>query len=643
MIRALICIASAAAMAGAALAAPTLAVDGPIGDGAVLQRDRTLVLSGDAPAGATVSVFVGAHAVDAVAAPDGRWSAAIPPMPAGGPFPLKIEAGRQRLRFMDVHFGDVWLCSGQSNMEYPVYRALNPDAEIAGPHDRNFRLLTIPQAAAMTPVKKLPAEAAWKAATPNVVRDFSAVCFFTARDLYADGNVPVGLIDASWGGSQIEAWLPANSLEETKGFESALAQLELFRSDRLAAMQAYGASWESWHRAAFADVAPWTGDGAGLKWRPVPAEMGDWKHYGDPEASEHFGRAWYSKRFVLTAEELAQAQSVALGEIDEVDAVWINGRFLASTFGWGLARRYEVPPGYLREGENLIVVNVLNTYGPGGMLGPAKDMALEFGGGLRAPLAGGWRYAIAPAASEAAPQLPWGSVSGLTTIHNGMIAPLGNFAMTGAIWYQGESNTDHPATYEALLKALIASWRAAFGEELAAVVIQLSSYGAMPSKAGPSGWSQIREAARRVAVADPRTGMVVSIDAGDRLDIHPPNKQVVSARAAAVARALLGRGGGFIDGVAPVSARRRGRKAILTMPTTNLKVIGARAPIAFELCDLEEVCAWAKASLVVADIVLEADGVAAPASARYCQGDAPICNLFTTGDLPVAPFIVDVR
>ncbi|KCZ54568.1 sialate O-acetylesterase [Hyphomonas chukchiensis] len=617
-------------------------LDGPVMDAAVIQRDSPITLHGSAAPDSQVSLKIAG--VDATARADaaGAWQTVLPAMPAGGPYTLSIKDSSGTSTYQDILIGDVILCSGQSNMEFPVYRALNPDRVIEAAVNPNLRLMTIPQVTSITPLSTLPEGTVWEATTPETVRDFSAVCYLSGNALQQDRNVPVGLIDASWGGSQIEAWLSADDLEHVGGFSAQLHQLSLYASDKHAAMMAYGEEWERWWRAAYEGDTTWTGSGEGAGWKPAPAEMDDWQTYDDPDLKDHLGRVWFSKSFTLSKAQARKEGALSLGLFDDTDATWINGHFLGSTSSWTDNRTYDVPAKFLKAGKNTIIVNVRNTYGPGGMMGPADIVGLQLDSGDTLPLGMDWSYKLVSEDKPGGPQPPWESVSGYTTIHNAMTAPLAGYPMSGAIWYQGESNTDRGGQYQTLLTQLITRWRQDYGAELPVVVVQLPGYGAMPDKAGPSGWSDVREAERQVALDDALTGLAVTIDAGDRTDIHPPNKQLVAERVTDVLNVVSGEEPGVADGIAPSSATRGQVTITLEMPTGGLKVIGSDRPIAFQACDASANCEWTAASLNGKTITIAIPANMEPVEVRYCWGDAPICNLFSDEDVPVAPFSLAV-
>ena len=640
MRRLLTALAFASVWPGAALAQPSL--DGPLTDHGVLQRDTPIALSGTAAPGGEVEIALAGQGVSVMAGEDGAWMAELPGLPAGGPYELSLTDSDGTTQIEDLLIGDVWLCSGQSNMEYPVYRALNPDREIAGPHSEEIRLLKVPLVSDPLPQDSFPEGTAWTHATPETVRGFSAVCYFTGRALHEAQGVPIGLINASWGGSQIEAWLPAASLREVGGFEDKLAQLDLYAEDPSAAIAAFGKSWEAWWRENF-DTTPWTGDGAEEDWSEAPAEMADWKTYGDPMAENHLGRAWYALQFSLTPDQAAQAGTLHLGGFDDVDATWLNGEFLGSTFGWGDPRVYDVELRDLKPGANTLYINILNTWGSGGMLGPAEDVKLVLDDGSEVALGLGWRYVMVANGSQGeGPRVPWESVGGFTSIYNGMIHPLGAYPMRGGIWYQGETNAGRGEAYAGLLSALTAHWRAAFNPDMPVVVVQLPGYGGLSGDASWAGWGTLREAQRQVALSEDMTGLAVAIDAGERTDIHPANKQLVAERVTRVALGLMGEAETFVDGVAPLGVERSGDWVRIAMPDAGLKAVSGGRPTSIAVCEGEGACDWADA-LISGDAILVYLGEASLArEIRYCWGDAPICNLYTGDDLPVAPLWVEL-
>ncbi|HEX6259301.1 MAG TPA: beta galactosidase jelly roll domain-containing protein, partial [Woeseiaceae bacterium] len=380
-------------------------------------------------------------------------------------------------------------------------------------------------------------------------------------------------------------------------------------------------------------------------WLTAPA-MRDWKTFGDPAVANHDGMVWYRISFELSQDQALQDALLELGGIDEVDVTWINGRFIGSRFGWGSERTYEVPSGVLQPGRNFLAVNVLSTWDSGGMLGPEDSVRLQFADGDSRPLTEGWEYRQVPLEFGLPPRAPWESIGGLTGLFNAMIAPLQGLRLTGALWYQGETNAGDPAPYAGLLTALIEDWRRRFGGSLKFLVVQLPNFGARPSGPSESGWAAIRDAQRRVARADADTGLIVTVDAGDNFDLHPANKQVVARRAAEVASTMIFGERGIVDGLSPSRAVRRNEEIVIDFDLAgdSLRVVGDDRPIAFEVCTNDQPsCRYAEARLQDNRIYLAGVGLQDATRVRHCWADAPICNLYGASGLPVGSFEIAIE
>lgn len=633
----------AAAMIAAFAAGESAAQDrllgAPFQDHAVVQRDRPINVWGQARAGERVSVTMNGRTVRARANRNGAWRAALPALPAGGPYEIEARAGSSLQRISDVLVGDVFLCSGQSNMEWSVSASNHGGFEVMRSANDRIRLLNVAKATAAAPRDDWSGAAAWAVASPESVGPFSGVCFFFGRDLQRRLDVPIGLINASWGGARIEPWMSGESLRALEDYAPRMDLLSLYARDPGAGLRQLGESWEAWWRtAAPQEDEPWQPN-AGGDWRPLPEPMRDWRTWGVAETQSLTGMVWFRRTVTLTAAQAAQASTIALGSIDEVDNTWINGRHFANTFGWGDQRVYSAQPGVFHEGENTIVVNVLSTWDAGGMLGPPDRMRIDFADGETVSLAGEWRYRLAPAGVSSPPRAPWESVSGLSGMYNAMVAPLGPYGLRGVTWYQGESNTGEAEQYEALLGAWMSGWRAQFGAQTPFFIVQLPNFGAPVAAPTDSDWASLRESQRRAVAADPRAALVVTIDAGDRADLHPPNKQIVGTRMARAARSLIYGEDVTRSGPAPVEARRAGNEIVVRFSDVegDLVAYNAAGPFGFELCGAAEgSCSFVNASLRDNAVVLNA--TAAAQRVRYCWGDGPVCNLYDRSGLPAGPF-----
>ena len=649
-VRMLAAIASLAGVGSAAAAQDTLL--GPLfTDHVVLQRDRPINLWGEAAPGAAVSVTLAGASVEARADVRGKWHAALPPQPAGGPHTLTARSGNREQIARDVLIGDVWLCSGQSNMVWNVRASLNSRAEIAASANNGIRQVSIPMASDTAPRAGFGKLLEWKVASPETTGDFSATCYFFARELARSQPVAQGLIVSAWGGSKIQPWMSEGAIRTLGGYDTALAVLEQYRGDPAAAAQRWGEEWQRWwldQKNVTRGKQPWVAvRGDSTDWQAAPPEMTPWESWGVPSLATYDGMVWYRARVKLTAAQAKLPATLSLGQVDEVDLTWLNGRAIGSN-GCCPERNYAVPAGLLKAGENLVVVNAVDTYASGGLYGPAEKRALVFADGTRVPISG-WEYQVAPAGLDAPLRSPWEATAGVSMIYNAMIAPLHDYSLRGVAWYQGESNSSVPEgrQYQAQLAALMADWRRQFAAPLPFLVVQLANYGPMAAAPVESGLALTRDAQRRAVAVDGNAGLVVTIDIGNRDDVHPTNKQEVGRRLARAARHVVFGEKLSPSGAVALAATRDGGNVIVTFAEAegDLVVHSSRDPAAFELCGAAEgSCKFVSARLVGgSQVSLDGSGVVDATRVRFCWADSPLCNLYDRAGLPVGPFEVAVE
>lgn len=629
--------------APAALAAPRL--DGAIADHGVIQRDRPITLRGTAAPGETVMIGLAGRSVTVTAARDGRFAATLPALAAGGPYELTVAAPSGATLVSDLLVGDVFLCSGQSNMEMTVSDAQAQFGDARPPVDAQLRLLTIPKASSVTPLDRLGTPPRWQLAGPDSAPGFSAACFYMVQSLRRTAKVPIGAIHASWGGSRISAWMSDAALR-AGGAGEAAAQRALYARDPATAVRRAVGAWEQWWRGASGDARgrePWQPDAA-LDWRPVPS-LTAFETWGVPELAEYNGIVWYRREVELTAAQARGPATLSLGTIDDADYSWVNGIGVGATSLATQSRVYALPAGTLRAGRNVITVSDDDVYASGGMTGPAERMRLTFADGSSVALDTGWRYARAGRVAGAAPRVPWDDINGAGMLDHAMVAPLAPIQLAGIAWYQGESDTGLPG-YDRRLAALFADWRARMGtSETAAAVVQLSAYGTRAAAPAESGWGVVRDAQRRVVAADPHAGLAVTLDLGDALDIHPGEKREVGLRLARAMRAAR-----YREPVAPagpaIATARRGADggAVLRFSgvTGALSARGAAQAIGFELCGAAAgTCRFAAGTVAGDRVTLPGDGQPVT-HVRYAWAETPTVNLFDAAQLPVGTFDVPV-
>lgn len=629
------------ALGGPAVAADPTGprLDGLIGDHAVLQRGQPIVVRGASGPGQPVTLRFAGRSTTVTADRQGRFETRLPALPAGGPYDLTLTAAGGTTTVRDLLIGDVFLCSGQSNMELPVNAAqdLIPDAH--PPLDDHLRLVTIAKTSSETPLPRFATMPQWAVAGPDTVPAFSAACFYMVQALRRSEGVPIGAIHASWGGSRISAWMDDAALRSA-GMAREAALLARHARDPVVAERGASTIWEEWWRRGTGDVAgrePWQPDAA-LDWKPVP-KMANFELWSVAALADYNGMIWYQRVITLTEAQARGAATLAIGVVDDADRTWINGIGVGGTSNAARARVYALPAGALKPGRNVITVNDDDVYAYGGMTGPADTMKLTLADGTPMPIGDGWRYAVAKRVQGNAPRSPWDDINGAGTLYNGMIAPLGSTALAGIAWYQGESDTGLPG-YETRLAAMTRGWREQFGQAtIPLAVAQLANYGKPPIAPGESGWADVREAQRLMAARDGHAGVAVTVDLGDPLDIHPGEKHAVGQRLARVIRPLAYAGRKPMGpSIATASRTDDGVALRFAGVTGSLHAQASRIAIGFELCGpTAGSCRYANGLVQGDRVTLAPDGWPV-VRVRYAWADSPVVNLVDDAQLPVGPF-----
>jgi sialate O-acetylesterase len=611
-------------------------------DHAVLQRDQPIRVYGSAPAGGEIRIQLGTAGATARATADGHWAATLPAMPAGGPYNLQVSGGGQTQQVSDILVGDVFLCTGQSNMQLNLRRAANAESEIAAATDSAVRELAVDRVASPTQLATFTTPVSWKVESPQTAGDFSASCYFLARELRKHVKTPIGLVTVAWGGTRDRGWVSGPSLRALGFYNDDLDMLALNQRDPAAASRRWDQAWENWWRT-HGKGEPWKEDTA--SWALAPQALGPWGEWSalaSPEGTAEpgvgfVGQMWLSTHVTLTAAQAAQGATLALGRALEEEKSWVNG---VGVGGSSLEpdARHALPKGLLHAGDNRITLNIFCSWKNCGLSGPPASRAIRFADGSSVMLDQDWRYK--PVDALIAPQIPWGPMHGVGLQYNGMIAPIGPYGFKAAIWYQGESNIYFAQHYQATLTAMMADWRKQFGAALPFLIVQIPDYGPIPTKPGESLWSDIREAQRKTAEADSYAALVVTFDIGDPKNLHPANKQEIGRRLSIAARHLVYGEAPLPSGARVTTARRDGDSVTVGFRdvTGSLSAYNGE-PNAFELCDATS-CRWAQATIAGDRVVLAKAGAAT--RVRYCWGDSPVCTLTDASGLPAGPFEVTI-
>jgi sialate O-acetylesterase len=624
--------------ASSALASPT--IDPQFGTHAVIQRNAPIHFSGNAAPGEKLTVSFGGETVSAAVDRSGRWHASFAPRADGKDLQLGVTGADGSAASTDLEIGDVWLCSGQSNMEYPIPFALGYGGGRADP-DPDLRLTKVPQQLAITPQGSFSKGFEWQVAAPDV-KDFSAACYFMVKQLRATEKVPIGAIDDSWGGTPIRAWMNVASVAASGGAQDA-ALVELDQRNPAAAVRAFADSWGSWWRSKTGDQPgrePWH-DSSRLSWNPVPS-LTYWDTWG-PEWKNWVGSAWFRERVTLTPAEAAQPATLHLSAADDMDQTFVNGISVGGLRDPFSPRSYAIPKGLLKPGVNEIMVFVRNVWGQGGLTGPADKFALTFASGEMKPLTTGWEYSRIADSVGDPPVTPWEGSAGVSTIYNAMVAPLGPLGLTGVAWYQGENDTGLEPGYDKRLAAFMANWRQQFGKpDLPFLIVGLAGYGTPVAHPKESHLAEVVNDQRIATTADPRAALVSAIDIGAWRDIHPSDKQEVGRRLALAADALVYRTSDGRVGPLPTGAVRSANGVTVTF-SKPLQSLSGNRPIGFELCGATpDSCRFVDATVDGSTVTLAGDGGTAT-RVRYAWADFPIVNLYDMDLLPAPVFELPIQ
>lgn len=622
----------------------------------VLQRDRTNPIWGADHPRQTITLTVEgapqAITASTVADATGRWTLHCPALPAGGPYRLRIAGSSERM-LEDVLVGDVWIASGQSNMQFPVGGALDAAQEVRDAQFASIRIAKVPQRTATTPAADVQVE--WRLATPKDAAEFTAVGYFFAREIHRSQGVPIGVIDASWGGTRVEAWASPEGLRAVwPGVEAELSHLDANASAVPKIQADYQHAMQQWISTAFPPDTENLGFGRG--WAAPNCDDRAWAKIALPATVQSAGHAdngifWFRRTLELPPAVAGRDLVLELGAIDDRDHTYFNGELVGRTDidtpnCHEVLRRYTVPGRLVRAGRNAIAVRVFDHYGLGGFMGPARALVARSGAHEQS-LDGDWRWQVERTipkvpdsvfATQPPPPPEINFQNQPAALFHGMIAPLIPFGLRGFIWYQGESNVGQHDSYHLRFTALIRDWRGRWGQgQLPFYFVQIANF-------EQNGlWPQLREAQTRT-LAEPETGMAVTIDIGDARDIHPRNKQDVGRRLALLARAgtyrehdVVATGPTLarveIDGA---SARVHWHSA-LGLHTLD----GEPTVLGFELAGADGKFRRATARLSGETVIVTCAEVPAPQHVRYAWADSPATNLANRAGLPAAPFRTD--
>lgn len=613
------------------------------GNNMVLQRDKPIPVWGWASPKEKIIVQFDHQTKTIKADKAGKWMIKLDNENAGGPYVLAIK-GKNTITFSNVMVGEVWICSGQSNMEMPIAgwgKINNYEKEIAAANYPMIRHIKVPNTVSSTPQDNIP-KADWKICSPETAGDFTAAGYFFARELFNKLNIPIGLINTSWGGTMVETWTSRQAFENSDEFKDMIAGMPSLNLDSMAKVK----KEESLKRIESLqgsmnniDVATWkefsTNDNA---W-PLMQLPNLWEtqQLGDMD-----GIVWFRKTINLSSDDAGKAATLELAMIDDNDVTYVNGNEVGSTNSYNAKRNYSIRAGVLKEANNVIAVRVDDTGGYGGIYGDSADMKLTIGNHT-IPLSGEWHFKVEKITGGSA---SIGPNSYPTLLFNAMLNPLIPYAFRGVIWYQGEANAGRAYQYRKAFPLMITDWRKRWNNgDFPFYFVQLASFNAANGNSNNgSTWAELREAQAKT-LSLPNTGMAVITDIGDSSNIHPKDKQDVGKRLAAIALHNVYGENIVYNGPVYTSLKTEGNKAIISFTDigNGLAVHDKYGYIkGFEIAGADKKFHYAQAYISGNTVIVYNDAVTAPVAVRYGWADDNLeDNLFNMEGFPAAPFRTD--
>lgn len=610
-------------------------------DHMVIQRERHAKVWGWADKNETVVVTINNQTKKVKADKYGNWMLSLDKIPVGGPYSMQIEGKDSRISLKDIYVGDVWLCSGQSNMEMPIHGWASVDNYQEVIKNAGYPLIrTFNVSKAMDVSPKSDCDGVWTVCSPESVANFSAVAYFFAQKLNRELNIPIGIINSSWGGTEIESWIATDAYQNLSNhFKKKYEDIKITNFDRFVKENEVN---KNLYMAAMNNDP-----GMSEKWYNPSIDVSSWGKMQVPQVWENVlgnidGIVWFRRTFTLSEEDNGSHAMIQLGPIDDDDILWVNGVKVGETRGYATNRLYEIPSGLLKEGENTIVVKITDYSGGGGMYGNADDLQVKTAK-KQYSLAGEWLYKASVTNKSfnyvaVSPNMYYG------LLYNAMINPLTQFPIKGAIWYQGESNVAEAYDYRTLFPLMINTWREKWREQFPFYWVQLANYMAKDKTPQKSEWAELREA-QTMALSLPLTGQAVITDIGEDDNLHPRNKQDVGLRLAFIAlNKTYGMDNFVYSGPVFKSMKILGNNVCIEYDHIGqgLFIKNKYGFVeGFSVAGVDRKFEWAQAYVDGNKVFLYSNAVPHPIAVRYSWSNNPDVNLFNRDGLPAAPFRTD--
>ena len=612
-----------------------------ISDVMILQRDVKLKIWGWASAKEKIQLDFNHKTYKVIAGEDGKWVIILPSQKAGGPYEMTFRASNT-ITVKNILFGDVWVCSGQSNMELLMERLKDKYKDIiAKAENSNIRQFLVPDQYDFEKENVDLPSGEWVSVTPKNILQFSGVGYFFASEIYEKYKIPIGLINTALGGSPAESWISADGI---KNFPEYDLEYQKFRNKNLIT------EIETQDKKANNDwyqLVNKTDEGLKNNWKNEDLNDADWKemsipgYWADQELGNVNGVVWFRKEFTLDKIKDNNAKLI-LGRIVDADSVYVNGQFVGTTSYMYPPRKYSFNGNILKEGKNEIAIRVINNSGRGGFV---TDKPYELvNGNDTLDLKGNWKYKLGAKMLPLPSQtfIRWKPVG----LYNAMIAPLKNYSVKGILWYQGESSTKKPSEYLALMETLIANWRSQWQQEnLSFLFVQLTNYMDPKPEPAESNWAALRQQQKNTLIV-PNTGMAVTIDLGEWNDIHPLNKYDVGKRLSLLARKIVyGENNLVASGPLFKSLEQKENKLIISFTDIGSGLMSKNnLPLKeFSIAGTDGKFVWANAVIEGDKVIVWSDSVLNPVKVRYAWADNPDqANLYNKEELPASPFEGDL-
>ena len=606
-------------------------------DNMVLQRNSVIPVWGWARSNEKIQVTFNKQTKTTRADKNGKWNIRLDAEQAGGPYELTIK-GENIVQIKNVFVGEVWICSGQSNMEWTVGQTQNAKYEIETSKNPFIRHIQVVRDISSMPKDDLK-EGVWEVCDTSTVADFSAVGYFFAKNIYNELKIPIGIINSSWGGTNIETWINREAFENSEEFKEMIAGMPKINLDSLSKLNSFVVQKriEALQNAKIDTVNCGS-------FKEFSFDDSKWPELYQPELwegqslGEFDGVVWLRKTIILSADDIKKSATLELSMIDDEDVTYVNGINIGSNNRWNTERKYSIPAGVLKEGKNIIAIRVVDTGGGGGIYGDTSNLKLNLDNYI-IPLNGTWKFQVESVKSVC------GVNEYPSLAFNAMINPIIPFAFQGVLWYQGESNADRAFQYRKAFPLLINAWRQKWNiGNFPFYFVQLATYITTGNSNEGCSWAELREA-QTLTLKLPNTGMAVTTDIGNPTDIHPTNKQDVGKRLSAIALHDVYKKELIYGGPTFKSMEIKDNQIIVTFDNigTGLYTPDKYGYIkGFEIAGNDQVFYYAQAFIRENKIILVSEKVNNPVAVHFgWVGDASDNNLFNIEGFPAIPFRTD--